>query len=371
LTGPRAAAAIARHQLRLGRAQLVPTVITVMVPINFLILFTLFALSGGNAPVATYPTQDHSPAAPASPVALDHALRAASTFRVNPEPSQAAASAALAHDDVVATIGVPPGLDHTVVSGQGATLPVTINNLNADFADDIRRGLPLAILHLYEDTDRHALPVTVAEADSYPHTVSFLAYIAVSIEAVALLLGGLIQGGLSVAREWEHGTMKELMLAPVPAWSVVAGKLGASLLAGVISSGLVLGVLVALGIHPQSWLALIAVMLVLLTVFAALGLAAGSTLRSTRAVIPLAFAVGLPLFFISGAFGPISWTTTASAAIARLFPVAYANAVIQHATYGFFPLDATTGTTWAILVAWAVGGLVTSAWAYRRAIADH
>jgi hypothetical protein len=77
------------------------------------------------------------------------------------------------------------------------------------------------------------------------------------------------------------------------------------------------------GDHPESWIALIAVMIVLLMVLAALGLATGSILKSTRAVIPLPFAVGLPPFFVSGTFGPISsWTTATSAAIARVLPVA-------------------------------------------------
>jgi ABC-type polysaccharide/polyol phosphate export permease len=157
----------------------------------------------------------------------------------------------------------------------------------------------------------------------------------------------------------------------VPAWSVVAGKLLAGIVAALISGVVILGLLITFGVRPQSWGVLIPTMLVLLLVFVSIGLAVGATLKSTRAVVPVAVALGLPLFFVSGAFGPISWTTPVSAAIARIFPVAYANAAIQNATYGYFPLDSSVVTTILILAAWAVAGLALAAITYRRASVVH
>ena len=241
--------------------------------------------------------------------------------------------------------------------------------MNEDFAGDIRRGLPLAIMRFYEANPTNPLPVRIDEHDAYRSTVSFLDYIAVSIEAVALLLGGLLLGGLAMAREWEADTIKELLLSAVPAWTVVVGKLAGAFVGAMLSGASVLVVVLALGVRPEAWGELVGVMVALTVVFVALGMAIGSQLRSTWAVIPLAFALGLPLFFISGPFGPISWGTQASATVARVFPVVYANAAIQHATYGFLPLDANWGTVIAMLAAWAVAGLALSVVAYRRATA--
>ena len=355
--------AIARHQLALARAQPFSSAIVIAVPINFLLLFVLFALSGGFAPISVW-QELPSPQGQA----MVEALRNSSTFQVHVVPSPADAQRSLANQDAVATIGIPAGFDENR-GGRETTLQVTINNLNEDFAGDIRRGLALAIMRYYEANPTHPLPVRVDEHDAYPSTVSFLNYIAVSIAAVALLLGGLLLGGLAMAREWEADTIKELQLSAVPAWTVVVGKLAGAFVGAMLSGATVLVVVLALGVRPEAWGELVGVMVALTVVFVALGMAIGSQLRSTWAVIPLAFALGLPLFFISGPFGPISWGTQASATVARVFPVVYANAAIQHATYGFLPLDANWGTVIAMLAAWAVAGLALSVVAYRRVTA--
>ncbi|MFZ0216111.1 MAG: ABC transporter permease [Candidatus Dormiibacterota bacterium] len=362
MRGIRVAWAIARHQLAVIRAQPFSAVVLIAVPVNFLLLFVLFALSGGHAPIVVY-QQGRSPQAAAMRGTLVNSL----TFHVVQVGSAAAGQRELTNQDAVALVVIPSGFG---VAGGTSVLGLTIDNLNGDFADDIRRGLPLSVLGFYERDNSPALPIRVDEHDSYPSTVSFLGYLAVSIESVALLLGGLTQGGLAMAREWEGGTIKELLLPAVPAWSVVAGKLLGAMTGALASGATVLAILLLLGVRPRAWGELIAVMVALTVVFVGLGLAAGSRLRSTRAVVPLAFALGLPLFFISGAFGPISWGTEVSGAIARVFPVVYANATIQHATYGFLPIDAGWPVVIGVLAAWMVAGLALSVLTYRHATAE-
>lgn len=358
MSGLHVAWAVMKHQLAIARAQSISTLIVIAVPINFLVLFILVAVSGGQAPVSVV-----SGGSSANVAAMERALGHASTFTVSLEPSRAAAQARIAHDDSVATIVLPAGFG----TRSGSVLRVTIDNLNADFADDVRRGLPLAVLRYQEQGRTSSLPIVLRESTQYPQTAGFLAYIAVSVEAVALLLGGLMQGGLAMAREWEAGTIQELLLPAVPAWTVMLGKLAAGMLLALGSGVCVLLILLGLGVHPRAWGELGLAMVALTLVFVALGLSVGSWLRSTRAVVPLAFALGLPLFFISGPFGPISWGTAASADIARVFPVVYANATIQHATFGYLPLDGRWPTIVGVLAAWAMAGLVLSTGVHRRA----
>ena len=165
--------------------------------------------------------------------------------------------------------------------------------------------------------------------------------------------------------------MKELMLAPIPAWSVVLGKLAAGMVNGIASAVLVFVVLLLLGLRPLMWGQFVGVTLVMLFVFISLGVAIGSVAKSQFIVTPFAFALGLPLFFISGAFGPISWSTPAAAAIARVFPVVYANAAFQHAVRGYWPIDLAPVWLWTILFAWAVFALGVSWMAYHRATVQH
>ncbi len=351
----RAAWAIARNDLVQLLAQPVAAIVTIAVPINFLILFVLFAVGGGVVPV-TVQTAGSSPATQA----FVQALRDSSTFDVHPVSTAAQGAQAIAAQNSVAAITLPPDL-----GAPRSTVRVTIDNLNSDFADDIRRGLPLAVTQFY----RAALPVQWREVDSYPTTASFLGFIAVSIQTVALLIGGLLQGGLGVAREWESGTIKELLLAPVPGWSVVVGKLLAAFLGALAGALLVLVALLLLGVRPTAWAEYAGVLVLVLLVFASIGVGLGSALRTRQTVFPLAFGAGLPLFFISGPFGAITWGTPAAAWVARIFPVVYANAAFQHAAYGIWTLDTSVGASWGILAAWTFVGLLAGVWLYRRATA--
>lgn len=360
MTGIRVVRAIAAQQIRLSVAQPFASLAVLAVPLTFLILFMLFALSGGRAPVAVY-----APGHTASSQAMVAAVRDNPTFIEDSVPSAAAARQAITNSDALAAVTVPPQVSPHGTSVIGAS----IDNLNGDFADDIRRGLPMAVLQYYQANDARALPVTVDQATTYPSTTSFLDYIAVSVEVIALMLGGMIQGGMAMAAEWDTGTMKVVLLPGVPAWAVVTGKgLGAA--AGTLASGAcVLAVLLAIGIEPRAWGQFTAIMAGLTILFTALGLAIGSTLRSSRAILSTGIALGLPLFFISGAFGPVSWTTGAESLIAHIFPVLYANAAIQHATYGFMPLSNGWAVVIIMLAGWALLGMALSVLAHWRATA--
>lgn len=364
MNGLCAAWAVMRNDLARFRAQPMATALNLVVPINFLILFILFALGGGRAPV-TVLQADRGAYGPAMVAALEGAR----TFVVQPVMTPSAGAAAIARADSVAAISIPSDFSTRLATGSRVKLPVTINNLNADFADDIRRGLPLAVLHFYRQQFPGKLPVRWHEIDAYPRNTGFLDYLAVSVETVALLIGGLLVGGRGIAGEWERGTVKELLLSPAPAWSIVLGKLAAGFAASLGSALLVLAAVLALGIRPLAWGPVFLVLGLTLLAFVSMGVAAGSLLRSPRALIPIAMGVGLPLFFVSGPFGPISWDTPAAEAVARVFPVAYANAILQQAFHGYWPLNVPPGMAWAILAAWTVAALVASAWAYRRSTA--
>lgn len=361
-----AAYAILKNDLRLNLVRPFATVITLVVPINFLILFVLFAIGGAKVPVGVVSAGSghYGPA-------MVQALGSALTFRIQNVPSVQAGMALIQAHHSVATIQVPPGFSSAIAHGKTASLPLTLNNLNHDFADDVRRALPLAILNFFHTNFPQTIPIRWQELDSYKHNVSFVGYLAVSVQTVALLIGGLLFGGRGAARDWERGTMKELMLAPIPPWSIVLGKLAAGMVNGLLSSGLILVVLLLLGIRPIAWGQLIGVMVITLFVFVSLGVALGSLVKSQFIVVPFAFALGLPLFFISGAFGPISWSTPAAAMIARVFPVVYANAAFQHAVHGYWPIDTSPPWLWTILSAWAVAALAISWFVYRRATTAH
>ena len=83
------------------------------------------------------------------------------------------------------------------------------------------------------------------------HDTGYIPYLAVSVVVLGLMLEGLLQAGMNSAREYETGTIKELILSPASRWAVTVGKILGSLILNVIAAVAVLFVvIVLLGIHP-------------------------------------------------------------------------------------------------------------------------
>jgi ABC-2 type transport system permease protein len=362
----RCAFAVMKNDLYINLATPSSAIMAILIPINFLILFALFALGGSTVPVTAYQADSGQYSS-----AMVQALDSTHTFRITHVGTAGAGDKAIQHETSVASILIPPGFTDSVKKGDAIQIPVKINNLNDDFASDIRRGLPLSVLNFYKKVMPSALPLDWHEVDSYSFDTSMLDYLAVGIQTVALLLGGIILSGRAVAGEWERGTIKELKLAPVSNLAIILGKIGTGFITGLISALLVLSALLLMGVRPGAWGEFIGVLVLTLFVFVCIGLAIGSFVKSQFVIYPLTLSVALPLFFLSGAFGPISWGSAMGAWIARLFPVVYINAAFQHSIHGYWPIDVSGFTLWLIVGIWAIGSLIIGGFVFSRTAAAH
>jgi len=75
-----------------------------------------------------------------------------------------------------------------------------------------------------------------------------------------------------------------------------------------------------------------------MVIFVALGTLLGTLLKQRQAFTVLAFATTIPLFFLSGAFGPLSLfgsLTSPQNVLAQLFPMYYGVVLMRHAFHGF------------------------------------
>jgi ABC-type polysaccharide/polyol phosphate export permease len=140
------------------------------------------------------------------------------------------------------------------------------------------------------------------------------------------------------------------------------GKALGALVMSALPAVVVLAVVVPLtGSWPQHWGELLGFSLLLMVLFVALGTLAGTLLRRWQAVIPLSFGLALPLFFLSGAFGPANWGNAGIASVARVEPVTYGIGVFQHAFHGFQTTQSGLGTATVVMGAYAVVGVAVSA----------
>ncbi len=353
--------ACTKKDIRSALSERIFTILTIFLPLNFLVLFSLFVLGGGAAPTAVV-MEDTGPYAQQFYNAMSHAH----SFRLQ----QATASQAhtlIETGRIVAVVTIPPDFDTRIQNNQSIQVNVQVNNLNTDFTNDIRRAVPLSITSFYAKAFPHFVDITMHEHDFYVQDTDYIPYLTVSILVIALVMGGLVQSGTAAAREWENATMKELLLSPASRSAIVIGKMLAAFVMSLAAVTVVLAVLIFLiGVHPAHWGEVIGITALTLAIFIALGTLLGTLIKQRQAFIALTFGVSLPLFFLSGAFGPISFNTPAIQVIAQLFPVYYAIVLQQHAFHNFTLNTYGFGTNVVILCAYALGLIVLAGIVLRR-----
>jgi ABC-2 type transport system permease protein len=337
------------------------TIISVFLPMNFLILMSLFVLSGGYAPTAVV-MQDTGPYAQQFYDAMAHAH----SFILQKDNAQEAESLIQA-GRIVAVVTIPADFDVRIRQNEPVQVDVQINNLNTDFTNDIRRAVPLSITSFYAKAFPNVVTVIPKESDFYAQDTDYIPYLTVSILVIALVVGGLLQSGTASAREWENSTIKELLLSPASRWAMIVGKMLGALVMALASVVLVLSVLILIiGVWPVHWSEVFGFTLLTMVIFIAWGTLLGTLLKQRQAFVALAFGTTLPLFFLSGAFGPISFNIPILQVVAQIFPVYYAIVLQQHAFHGFYLNTLGIGGNVLVLCAYALGLIVLASIVLRR-----
>lgn len=358
--------ALAMKDIRSSLVERAFTTVSFAIPINFLLFFLLFAISGGQAPTAVV-LDDHGPYARQ----FVDSMRQARSFVVQ-ETSADQARRLMDAGQIVAIVTVPASFDEDVRDGRPISVPVTVNNLDTDLTNDIRRAVPMTIASFYGSAFPDRAVVRAQEVDLQRHDTDYIPYLAVSVVVVGLMLTGLLQAGANAAREYETGTIKELMLSPASKWAIELGKILGALAVNAVATTVVLAVIiVGLGVWPTHWGELIGFSLLLMVTFVAIGTLVGTLLKQQTPVIPLSIGISLPIFFVSGPFGPANWGTPAAAFLARLSPVYYAIAVFQHAFHGFNTVPTPLATNALVLAGCAVAASALSVLVLRQSTVAH
>lgn len=358
--------ACVKKDLKSARSEPLFTLVSIILPLNVLLLMSLLVVSGGLAPTAVV-MQDSGPLAQQFYTAMSQAH----SF-VLQQATAEQAHTLIEQGKIVAVVTIPADFDTRIRQHQSVSVGVTINNLNTDFTNDIRRALPLSITSFYARAEPSVVTITPQEHDAYPQDLGYIPYLAVPILVIGLMVGGMVQAGTAAAVEWERETMKELLLSPANWVAIVLGKMLAAFLIGLAGAAVVLTVLmVVLGVWPMHWGELIGFTLLILALFTAWGTLLGTWLKRRTPLATLAIGLCVPLFFLSGPFGPISFFAPIEQLIARLFPVYYAIVVLQHAFHDFTLNTDGMGINVLVLALYAFGGLGFSALALRRKTFAH
>ena len=171
---------------------------------------------------------------------------------------------------------------------------------------------------------------------------------------------------LTIARE--RGQLKRVRATPVPAWVIIAGRtLTAIGIAAVMTVVLLVIGTLFYGVDPPTTTAPAGLvsLLVGVTSLSALGFAFAAFVPSENAAPPMANAVVLPLYFISGIFVPSDQIPDWMNTVAGIFPV---KPLFEALLAAFDPNTTGAGFKWgqlAIVAAWGVAGTLVALRCFR------
>ena len=154
---------------------------------------------------------------------------------------------------------------------------------------------------------------------------NYVQFVAPGIIGMTILFSSVFSG-MGLLWDRQFGFLKETLVAPVPRIQVMLGRtLGAATVA-VVQGLLVAAVCFAVGFRPADYrqlpLALL-FMLMIASLFAALGTAIGSALENIQGFQMIMSFLVLPIFFLSGALYPLRGLPSALAFVVSLDPLAY------------------------------------------------
>jgi len=135
-----------------------------------------------------------------------------------------------------------------------------------------------------------------------------------------------IFAGVGLLWDRQFGFLKETLVAPVPRLQIMLGRTLGSATVAVIQGLLVAIVCLIAGFRPVSLASLpaaLGLMILIASVFAALGTAIGSVLENIQGFQLIMNFLVMPIFFLSGALYPLANLPRALSVITSLDPLAY------------------------------------------------
>ncbi len=194
---------------------------------------------------------------------------------------------------------------------------------------------PLMWLFVFAAGFRAALGISIIEP--YETYITYEVYILPGLVAMVQLFNGM-QSSLSMIVDRELGSMRVLMIAPVPRWFVLFSKLLAGAVVSVLQVYLFLIIawLFDITLPVMGYIAVLPALLLSGVMLGALGMMLSSAIKQLENFAGIMNFVIFPMFFLSSALYPIWKIGEASpvlAQICNLNPFTYAVEFIRHSLY--------------------------------------
>jgi ABC-2 type transport system permease protein len=211
---------------------------------------------------------------------------------------------------------------------------------------------PLVWLVIFATGFRAVLGVSIVPP--YETYITYEVYIAPGLVAMIQLFNGM-QSSLSMVYDREMGSMRTLLVSPLPRWYLLVCRLLAGTLVSVVQvfAFLLIAWFFGIELPPLGYLAVIPALIVSGMMLGSLGMLLSSVIKQLENFAGVMNFVIFPLFFMSSALYPL-WRVRENSEllyqIARWNPFTHAVEMLRFALYERFNLEATVYTAAAALI---------------------
>ncbi len=235
-------------------------------------------------------------------------------FDQTPLHSPSLADAALQKNNTPAVLIIKPGFGRHVKTGDPSSpgrlqlLTDGTDNVQASIIQIYMRGIVEATTALFAGEDAPAASSRIRTRFLFNPELSSRWFIVPALSTVIIGLLAIMLTALTVAKEWENGSMELLLSTPVRPAEIILGKLIPYFLLSLFDVLVVFVLALTVFRIPfeGSFLLYMAACAIYVTGALALGLVISVVTRQQQAAIQFAFAVGLlPSFIFSGFIFPI------------------------------------------------------------------
>jgi ABC-2 type transport system permease protein len=349
------------QQLRRSRLLIV---LTVAEAVTFLMLVTIFGLTGNHVPTAVVDRDGGR-------LARQWAQVMSATYNTYGVRYMDARSAgqALNRGDVAAILYIPAGFSQHMAHHRMVRIHFRVDNVNADLTTEVELGIPPAARAFAVANHFPGIRVLTNETDLVRHEVGFIPYLVVSALALAAFVVAGTLAASAVAREFESRTLAYLKLSPTHPLVPLAGRLLAT---GAVSAAAVgaaaLLVVAGYGVTPVHPVAMAAGLLLCVIIFSCIGAGIGTLVRRTLPLSALIFGLALAFYLDSGSLEPARFYGSSLWVIGHTSPVYYTVGILQYAVHGLRVTPETIPVSFAALLGWALLAAGAAWLGLRRAV---
>jgi len=292
-----------------------------------------------NAPIAMVVDDDGSLA---MSVADQFKEIAASTamFRVQDFPNYQTAKDSIVIGNMKGVIVIPEGFTAALNSRRQASILITVDDTNPQMGSMIYQEAA-SIVNMISNAFGQSIiskmgnagdpsfvsePISVQRMNFVGTRTNTFEFLAPGFMALTVVTGSLSGLGAAIAREKEQGTMDGIMVAPVPRNTIVAGKMMAQTVRGLIQGFLILGLSMLLFdvVVYGSLLVMVVVMLLGVASFAGIGIIATSIAPEQETAQMMMMLMQFPMMFLSGILFPMDQLPVWLQSIGKMLPLYYA-----------------------------------------------